>query len=378
MTVVERGKIAIMAKGVLPSVRLAMLAWLVCWPTLGRGADCVLEKVADLHVAVDNGRILIPATIKGRKVRFLLDTAFPSNVMSTSTARQLGLAINRFGDDTFINDAPSHNSGLMTFDEGGTVDIDRLQLDGLTLKDARLAAFNSTSNFGAPDIVGTLGSDLWRAFDVQVDLSRNLVTLFHLRNCAGQDVAPWGEAYNVLDLAPSGQLTAFKVKVNGRELSAVLDSGSPHSSLTEGAADRIGVGQPDVTTVFEDAVPTGVQASDLPSLIRFSHGYGMAPHGPNIARVSLPDLGMALPRRYWPMRLDTFEMDREVISSMSMRVVPVQRVLAKETGTRTPRNLASYDVLLGVDFLQSHRVLFARSQNKLYFLYTGDVAFVKP
>jgi hypothetical protein len=35
-------------------------------------------------------------------------------------------------------------------------------------------------------------------------------------------------------------------------------------------------------------------------------------------------------------------------------------------------------VLLGVDFLQSHRVLISRSQNKLYFLYTGDKAFVKP
>jgi hypothetical protein len=39
------------------------------------------------------------------------------------------------------------------------------------------------------------------------------------------------------------------------------------------------------------------------------------------------------------------------------------------------RSVAAPDMLLGADFLRSHRVLIAHSQRKIYFTYAGGAVF---
>jgi hypothetical protein len=62
-----------------------------------------------------------------------------------------------------------------------------------------------------------------------------------------------------------------------------------------------------------------------------------------------------------------------------MRVVHSAPTRTPEAGTLIPGNEAvHFDVLLGVDFMASHRILIANSQNKMYFTFTGGTAFAKP
>ena len=47
-----------------------------------------------------------------------------------------------------------------------------------------------------------------------------------------------------------------------------------------------------------------------------------------------------------------------------------------EAGSRVSRQIGGIeDMILGLDFLRSHRVLIAHSQRKLYFTYIGGTVF---
>lgn len=378
-----------MIKTISPLIRFVVLAGLSCWGAASHAADCKMARTAKLHLTVEDGHILVPGKIKGQDVKFLIDTAFPSNVMPSGSTARLGLTITPFNEATFLRDEGAGQSGnahaakeaaltgLTAPGYDGWTDINDISLDGIEMKRALFFSFHSAGTFGGPDVVGTLGSDLWLDFDIEIDLPNNLITLFHVTNCDGVDLAYWGGAYNVVDLSPAGALTIFPVKVNGQDLSAVIDTGSPRSSITDRAANKIDLRRGDGAANMDDPSPPGIQATDLPSLISFSHGIGLISTSPNVLSSSMPEI-VAKPRSYWMAHLDSFAIDQEVISPMSLRVVSVPRVMAPEAGTRTPRNLLFYDMLLGVDFLKSHRILISHSQKKLYLAYTGDASFAKP
>jgi hypothetical protein len=60
-------------------------------------------------------------------------------------------------------------------------------------------------------------------------------------------------------------------------------------------------------------------------------------------------------------------------------VVKTPQIRMPETGALIPgTDPVHYDMLLGVDFLKSHHVLIANSQNKFYFTYAGGSVFAKP
>jgi hypothetical protein len=121
----------------------------------------------------------------------------------------------------------------------------------------------------------------------------------------------------------------FKVRVNGKELDAEIDSGAGRSFMTLGAARRVGI---------------DVRSPDVAS--------AGAAGGIGRDRATL-----------WTVPIRKFEIGDEVIEGAAeMDVIDVQGGL-------------SADLLLGQDFLRAHRVLFAMGQDKLYIAYLGGEVF---
>ena len=96
-------------------------------------------------------------------------------------------------------------------------------------------------------------------------------------------------------------------------------------------------------------------------------------------RPDLPEMARAQPQSdYWLAHFKTLAIDEEVIAPISLRVMKAPHG-NMETGTRLLDLPVHFDVLLGVDFLKTHRVLIANSQSKFYFTYSGGAAnFAKP
>jgi hypothetical protein len=120
---------------------------------------------------------------------------------------------------------------------------------------------------------------------------------------------------------------SFTVLVNGVNMRAIIDSGATATTMSLAAAKRAGL------------------ELDAPGVTPAGHAVGVG------------DVKVA----YWHTTFKTFQMGEEVIRNADIGVVD-----GKDKGV---------DVVLGDDFLRSHRVLLAMSQRKIYFSYVGGQPF---
>jgi hypothetical protein len=366
-----------MIKPVFTSARLALAAGLLLLSGREAHAACSFEKVAQLHVSVENNQILIPGVLQGKKVKFLFDTSSPASFIPAGAASRLRLPVSSFNQPAYL----SVLNGYVDPKDYSYGEVTHFTLDGAEIKDTVFRVFGSleSANFGGPDTVALLGTDFWKGYEVDVDLPHTVITLFHAKECSG-NLAYWTNSYNVVDLQRYGARTSFGIKLDGHDMSAVLDSGSPYSTLTDKAAATIGIKHDSGAVIAAQETEPGTQATDLPSLLRVSYGLGLDPIYPNIQSIGFPTMPEAAPvSAPWLARLNRLVIDQETISPVNLRVVKTPQTRSLEVGSLTLANdPVHYDVLLGVDFLMTHHVLIANSQNKLYFNYVGGAVFGTP
>jgi hypothetical protein len=174
-----------------------------------------------------------------------------------------------------------------------------------------------------------LGEDFLRNFDIEFDLAANAVRLWQPKDCAAASLAYWTR--DVVGEVPiktptpdsrSGyiELTA---KLNGKPVDARLDSGASVSLVSDKVATAT-VG----TKGRTDARVIGTAGKSA---------------------------------TVWVSRFSRFDIGNEDIPDVDIAVIEQE-----------------YPMLLGADFLRSHRTLVSHSQQKLYFSYTGGPVFVVP
>ena len=84
-------------------------------------------------------------------------------------------------------------------------------------------------------------------------------------------------------------------------------------------------------------------------------------------------LGPARSERYVGA-FETFAIGDELIRNPNIAFANLE-VSGAATGSRLSASRELRDMLLGVDFLRSHRVFVAHSQRKMYFTYVGGPVF---
>lgn len=182
-------------------------------------------------------------------------------------------------------------------------------------------------DFGyAPSYDGILGSPFLLQADLEFALAEKTIRFFRPMNCGDHFLAYWDPEATVIPVDHHGDRSPnprFTVLLNGKKLTAVIDSGAATTSVTLAAAKRAGL------------------KLDAPGVERAGYSVGAGD-----ARVA-----------NWVAVFDTLQIGEETIRNARVAVMDTQ--------------LEGKDMLLGADFLRSHRVLFAMSQNKLYFSYLG-------
>ena len=286
-------------------------------------AECKLMRIQEWTVRLERNLPVIDGQINGQKIAILVDSGSERSFVTRSAAARLMLT--RY-------DASA--KGLYTIPADRPVEavqVDELKIGAATRKNWSVG-LAAAQDFGS-DIALVLGEDFLSATDVEFDLPNRAIRLFDARDCQSVSLAYWAKGGAGEAALESGSRTMFTVTVNGRPLQATFDTGTTVSALTMPAAARLGM-----TPQSPGVVPAGC-----------STGVGRQPVD------------------YWSGPFERFAIGDEIISNPRLRFGDVFKSAAPMA--------ALPQMVLGMDFLRTHRAYVARTQKKLYFTYSGGTVF---
>ena len=309
-----------------------MLLWIAALNPAG--AACKLARAASLDILLEGDRILVPAGINGHQVYFILDTGdgvgtmlfpAPAAAVGIVAAGAAGYAVGATGGEATMKIAM----------------VEKLTLGQWEGHDIKLPAMGSTSEDSK--IVGLLGEDLLRHFDIEIDLKNHMLALYKPEGCEDSNLAYWSDSYNSVDFGhfdPANPDITFDGKVNGTTVKMLLDTGAPHSMMALDLARTLGV-QPDS--------PGTDNLGPIEGL------YGQ-------------------PEQAWAGKFASFALDAEEIKPVKLGFYRFARTQA-ETGSLLGHRALPFDMIVGMDFIKAHHLLISHSQKKLYFTYAGGKPF---
>lgn len=303
-------------------------------------AACNLELSASLPLKIENGRMFIPGRIGEHPVEYLVDLASMSTLL-TAAGREYGVTPDNFRSlplKAVMGDMEKQATLGPDADHNVALAVDHLPI--------RLTG--SLANFGSPQAVAVLGMDFFAHFDVEFDAAHQTLNLFQPKGCEGAKLAYWTKRYVAADMVANitrplnvEPYTVFnfphiniRVKVNGHDMLAAIDTGYGNSNLSLAAANDVGIAQ-------------GAETDPAPDVF---DGYST---------------------RAWQAKADQLAIGSEVVAPAQLRMQSFRPPMGSTpigTGAliANTRNYGD-DMMLGADFFLSHRVLVSYSQNKVYF-----------
>jgi predicted aspartyl protease len=284
-------------------------------------AKCTYTPVGKLPLRYSGPHLEITTqgSINGTPAELLVDTGAFQTLLTRTGAERRGLKLRNTG---------SRTSGI-----GGTAAIFATNIDEFIVGPVRAGRSNMPvlGSFGyTPSYDAILGAPFLLQTDLELSLATKQMTFFVPENCGNTYLGYWSENVGSVPMrrhAQDQKNPHFFVRINGVEMEAMIDTGAAASSIRSTAAKRAGV------------------AFDTPGVARGSDLVGVGGYKASS----------------WLATVKTFQIGDETVENAEIAV--------QDSG------LDGADVFLGADFLRAHRVLFAMSQNKLYFSYVGGQPF---
>ncbi len=304
--------------------RLAsMLAALALLLPAATHAKCSLQT-AELPVTMVGARAIATVRINGASVPLMVDSGAFYSMLTDAAAAQLNLRLVPMPRNLVVKglggNVPTH-----------TTSVSKLELLGGSIPDVDFIVGGTEPGAGA---MGILGRNILSAADTEYDLAHGVIRLvFPNGDCGNANMAYWAGDTPVseIDLLRDNN-DRFKlpeirglVKVNGKQLLALFDSGAYGTLVSLRAAHEAGVTNGDMK-------PSGVS-------------YGLD----------------GKPVKSWTAPFATIDLGGEIISNNRLRV----------TDYDMPQ-----DMLLGVDFFLSHRIYVAKKRRVMFFTYNGGRVFM--
>ncbi len=314
-----------MSGQVIRLIGCAVLVWTALAPPSARAEPCQIARFPDIPVTMDGLRPMVRAQINGQDAWLLADSGAFFSTLTEAAVRRFQLPYQGFSD--------LYITGVGGREHARVVRARQFTLTGIhTWKDVDFLVAGSA--FGG-EAVGLLGQNVLHVADVEYDLANGVIRLVRPRgDCRRTNLAYWAHAahepYSVIDIesatarAPHTRAAAY---LNGVRIRVIFDSGAAQSLLTLGAAKRAGI------------------TADSPGVTDAGYSWGIGHHT----------------LRTWIARFSSFKIGDEEIQHAQLRFGDV--------------DLLEADMLIGDDFLLSHRVYVASSQHRLYFTYNGGPVF---
>ena len=178
-----------------------------------------------------NGLALVTVLADGAALKLIVDTGAERTVLTSRAAERLGTA----------PQIQFHRSlkGVAASLTGREVEFKSLTIGGVDAPWRRAVVAQNAlpSSFGAAD--GILGTDLLGKFDIDLDLPNRRMSLYEKGICRPD----WTVAYSEITIGRSainGHLF-FPVQLDGRKISATIDTGADRTVLSAAAAKSMGL-----------------------------------------------------------------------------------------------------------------------------------------
>ena len=320
------------------------LVLLICIATVATACTrsalgaCKIVQVAQLNVSNTNNRPVVDGKIEGRDVEILIDTGSSFSFVFQDAATRLGL--------------PLHGvSGLRVFGVGGEAQaystlVKQLQFGSFTIKDLPLVVIGKRREDRpqAPALV--LGEDFLSNYTTEFDLAHGVILLLRPEGCRYDQLPYWAKTYSLSELEPmraDDPQIGTEVLINGKRVSAHLDTGSRTSIISSQAAHRVG-----------SAIGLDDQGTE-----KTVNGIAEKPVQSSLAE------------------FDSLSIGDETIHNVKLRIANLfGRDTAMETGSHISKPIEDLpDMLIGNDFFRSHRVMVLPQEHKLLFTYEGGPIF---
>jgi predicted aspartyl protease/tetratricopeptide (TPR) repeat protein len=298
---------------------LTLLILALCAPALAQEPKCQLVKIAEWEVGLQRGLPIVEGAINGKKIGVLLDTGAYASLITKDAASRLGLPLRGTRAESIIGFGGESDVHVALVDE--------LHIAGASRNNLRVRVSGERPIRGVDFI---LGDDFFRNLDMEFDYSKNMVRLFTARNCRNAPLAYWDRNAIAVEMEDDNKIV-IPVKINGRDARALLDSGASWSMISLPFAARVGV-TPDTPGAAPSGCSTGIGAGTVES---------------------------------WVAPFSSVAIGAEAIQTPKLQIGDFMPELAR----------SNPEMILGTDFLRTHRVLVARSQRKVYFTYAGGQVF---
>ena len=274
---------------------------------------CRVVRLARVPLEPRGDMLFVQARIGGYPIKLLVDTGAERTLLTEATVDRLHLPRDfqhttrtfGIGSPTATWDAKLPN-GIELGNTG--IPVDRVTVGRFAISEA---AGNRAD--------GLLGADILLAFDIDLNLPAQEMTLYQPRHGCPDSPPPWRETYVSVDGVSTRQdRLLLPFELNGVRGTALLDTGAQMSSISQQMAERVGLLEADF-------------ASDRTVL---AHG-------------AAPD--------QIPVRIHRFTTFRVGPAEMRAPALPV-----------VPMSSGMGDALIGGDFLRGRRVWVSFSTQQLF------------
>lgn len=313
------------------NVGFAFLTAVICLGSINLAhadSGCKYIKLATLPVDMHDMVPAVQGSVNNNPAAMLIDSGTSSTLLTQ--VEKMRLCLN--SDAPTTSPAAARKHGKSTSDEMTT-------LNELAIGPVELGAthvLTSPSLTDHADYGSVVGADFLFQHDMELSLRDKQINFFKPDHCDGKTLAYWdSNAVTVpLDaISATDHRQMVTVEINGQKLHALIDTGTPISVMHLSAAARLGI----------------------------------TPQSSGVTKIVPKNASASSANNAWLAPFAQFTIGDETIKNVKIPITNLRD--ASNTAASTP------DMLLGADFLNAHRMLFAVSQHQLYFSYLGGSVF---
>jgi predicted aspartyl protease len=200
------------------------------------GTAAAETKATKVPLRFDGTYALVPVTVGARNLMFILDSAAGGSVISPATRDALGFT-DKDGEIAHIVGA------------GGTTEYQSMRIPSITFGGFTQRDFHVTvidlrkfqKKDGGEPYAGILGNDFLRHFDVEINLRASEMVLYPHDEKGQTTIARLKGLTAVPNTAEMDGFIAFEASVEGKPVSAILDTGAPATIVNWPTAKQAGV-----------------------------------------------------------------------------------------------------------------------------------------
>ncbi len=297
---------------------------------------CRYVRTAQLPVTLARNQVLVEGSINEISTPFLFDTGAYKTHVSYDFAEKNQFKLSYINRSSF---------GVGGVSQTYTTRVDEFSVGAIKGQKITLLVDgtpNQSRHYG-----GLIGADFLFQSDVELVMAESLIRFFQPIDCDNTFLGYWGGDITTLDFDFQGlrdTRPVFTVLINGHKVKAILDTGATTSLIDQATAKKVGM----------------VPESGYGDLFKEASGIGKRT------------------MKIWLEKFDSMQIGDERIPSAAIAVGDMWGNVMNDQASATLESAVKEEaqLVLGLDYIKEHRILFAMGQKKLYISYLGGPLFL--